>query len=353
MNSYQRVLRTVHHEKPDRPPVEFLATGEVIASLCRYLDLPDEEALLADLGIDFRKFAVRIQKSHTVPEEIASRYARSEIEVTPYGVVLVKSPDFPQGHRVHGPFYETKDLDGFAWPKPEDVQSGTAVEDTVRRHNAAGYCTIVYSDNPFKLAYFMRPFEDFMVDCILDPNYAFELIERIAEVEIRRAETGVRAGARCALMAGDFADQRNLLVSPDTFRRVLKPALADHVQRLKRINPDVLVFLHSDGNLMSILPDLIECGFHAVHPLQPECMDMDLVKKRYGDRLTLFGGISVQSELPGSDPNSIRTLVRARIDALGAGGGFMLAPSNTILPDVPPESILAMYREATKTHADR
>ena len=117
----------------------------------------------------------------------------------------------------------------------------------------------------------------------------------------------------------------------------------------ERINPDVLLFLHSDGNLMSILPDLIECGFHAVHPIQPESMDMNLVKKRYGDRLTLFGGVSVQSELPGSDPDSIRTLVRERIDSLGADGGFMLAPSNTILPDVPPASIVAMYREATKT----
>ncbi len=351
MNSYERVLKTVHHEKPDRPPVELLATGEVIASLCRHLGLPDEEALLSDLGIDFRKFAVRIQKTHTMPEEIASRYTGSEIEVTPYGVVLVKNPDFAQGHRVHGPFYKTKDLDGFAWPKPEDVQTDAAVEDTVRGHNAAGHCTIVYSDNPFKLAYFMRPFEDFMVDCILDPDYVTELITRIAEVETRRAENGVRAGARCAMIAGDFADQRNLMVSPDTFRRVLKPTLADHVQRLKRINPDVLVFLHSDGNLMSILPDLIECGFHAVHPLQPECMDMSLVKKRYGDRLTLFGGISVQSELPGSNRNHIRVLVRERIDALGADGGFMLAPSNTILPDVPPESTVAMYREAAKTNS--
>jgi len=68
--------------------------------------------------------------------------------------------------------------------------------------------------------------------------------------------------------------------------------------------------------------------------------------------LTLFGGISVQSELPGSHPNRIRTLVRERIDALGADGGFMLAPSNTILPDVPPESIVAMYREATRTDAE-
>jgi uroporphyrinogen decarboxylase len=150
------------------------------------------------------------------------------------------------------------------------------------------------------------------------------------------------------MIFGDFADQRSLMVSPRTFREVLKPVLADLVSRLRAIRPDLVAILHSDGNLTDVLDDLIECGFDAVHPIQPESMDMYEVKRVFGDRLTLFGGVSVQSELPGCRPEDVRSLVRSRIDELGRDGGFMLAPTNTILSDCPIDSILAMYDEGRR-----
>lgn len=129
----------------------------------------------------------------------------------------------------------------------------------IARYNQAGCCTLTACDNPFKIAYFMRHYEEFMVDCLLQPEFALELLQRIAGVEFTRAEAGVRAGTRAAMIFGDFADQRNLMISPDTFRTVLKPVLADYLTRLKAINPGVLVFLQSDGNLFSILPDAGLC----------------------------------------------------------------------------------------------
>jgi uroporphyrinogen decarboxylase len=297
--------------------------------------------------VDLRQMVLEIRKEQSIPDSVAGKHGgEAALSVNCYGVVLAHHKNFPQAHRVHGPFFQTADLDSFDWPLPGDVEGPELIASRVKELNDAGLCTYIRTDNPFKIAYFMRSFEDFMVDCVLEPDYALALVRRVAEVEFRRAENGVKAGARCAMIFGDFADQRSLMVSPDTFRRVLKPVLADYVERLRRLNPDVLVFLHSDGNLMSILPDLIECGFNAVHPIQPECMDMNEVKRLYGNRLTLFGGVSVQTELPASDPAGIRALVRRRIEALGADGGFILAPSNTILPDAPLESIFAMYREA-------
>ena len=325
-----------------------MATDEVVDSLRAYMGLSNDEELLADLGIDFRHLILGTRKSQTIPEDIKKKHAaEGELEVSPYGVVLLKNRNFPQAHRVHGPFYQTADLDSFDWPEPDDVDGSDTVASRIESINSAGVCSVIRSDNPFKIGYFMRDYEDFMVECLLQPDFIIELLQRIAEVEFRRAENGAKAGARCAMIFGDFADQRQLMTSPATFRRVLKPVLADYVSRLRKINPDILVFLHSDGNLMDILPDLIECGFNAVHPLQPECMDNMEVKRLYGGRLTLFGGVSVQTELPGSAPDVIRAIVHERVEQLGADGGFMLAPTNTILPDVLPESIRAMYYEAT------
>ncbi|UCF95926.1 MAG: hypothetical protein JSV89_12140 [Spirochaetaceae bacterium] len=347
MDSYQRLLKTVACRRADRPPLELMATDQVVESLRTYLGVADKEDLLRKLGIDFRRVDLPIDKRQPIPAAVQSRIdPGSVVEVSPYGVVLLRHPNSPQGHRIYGPFYDTEDLDSFDWPTPEDVLHTTTVFTEIRRANRSGFCTLSGCDNPFKIAYFMRRYDDFLVDCLRRTDYVCELLQRIAAVEFTRAENAVRAGARCAMIFGDFAHQQDLMISPQLFRKILRPILEEFVFRLKAINPKVLVFLHSDGNLSSVLADLIECGFAAVHPIQPECMDMAAVKREHGDRLSLFGGVSVQSELPGSDPRAIRRLVRERIDQLGHNGGLILAPTNTIIEDVPLESILGMYEEA-------
>ncbi len=349
MNSYERVLCALQHRKPDRPPLHWVSSQDVTEALQRYTGCEDEEALLASIGIDFRRFDAEVDKAQPVPAEVRDRFgSEKNLEVSYYGVVLLRSDEFPQGHRVHGPFYEATDLDAFDWPEAGDVVLAPAIARKISSLNKAGICTLTGCDNPFKIAYFMRPFEDFMVDCVVQPDFALELMRRIARVEMARAGAALRAGARAAMIFGDFAHQTNLMISPECFRRILKPVLAEYTAGLKAINPDILLILHSDGNLTDVLDDLIECGFDAVHPIQPESMDMVAVKKRYGDRLTLFGGISVQSELPFLTAQEIRSLIRSRVDTLGENGGFMFAPSNTMLADIPLENILAAYGEAAR-----
>ena len=349
MNSYERVQTAIRHEQPDRPPMHLMATEEYIALLRAHLGAASNEELLSALGVDLRLVKLDVDKAQAVPEAVARAHgADAQLSATSYGVVLKQEENFPQAQRVWGPLYDTDDLDSFDWPTASDVPPPETVSDEVDKLNAKGLCTVVRCDNPVKVAYFMRPFDEFLIDCIQRPAYARELLERIAEVEFTSAENGVRAGCRAAMIFGDFADQRSLMMSPPTFREVLKPVLADYVSRLRAIRPDVLVFLHSDGNLTDVLEDLIECGLDAVHPIQPESMDMLQVKRTFGSRLTLFGGVSVQSELPGSRPEDIRKLVRRRIDELAGDGGFMLAPSNTLLPDCPTESVVAMFEEGRR-----
>lgn len=352
VTSYDRVRTTVSHEQPDRPPMELMATAGVIDGLRRQLQADSEEEVLCALQLDFRPVSAQVTKQQPVPSRIAqASAARADISATPYGVVLRQEPNFPQAHRIWGPFYDTDELDSFDWPLAEDVELSDESVRKIARWNDAGYCTVARCNNPFKFGYFMRRFGDFLVDCIQRPDFVLELLRRIADVEFSAAETCVRAGCRAAMIFGDFADQRSLMLGPQAFRRVLKPVLAEYVARMHAVRPDVLVFLHSDGNLFEVLGDLIDCGFDAVHPIQPESMNMWEVKRVFGDRLTLFGGVSVQSELPHLGPEAVRALVRQRVDELGRGGGFMLAPSNTILPDCAPESVLAMYSEGSRSRA--
>ena len=103
---------------------------------------------------------------------------------------------------------------------------------------------------------------------------------------------------------------------------------------------------HSDGNLEAIFDDLVEIGFDCIDPIQPECMDVVDIKRRFGSRVCLHGTISCQHTLPHGTVAEVEAEARERIHSCGRDGGLILSPSNTIQMDVPVENILALYDTA-------
>jgi len=140
--------------------------------------------------------------------------------------------------------------------------------------------------------------------------------------------------------------QDSMIMGPDCWREVDKPRLANVIASCKAINPEVHVFIHSDGDLSSILPDRIEIGFDVIDPIQPECMDPFELKHLYGDRITLEGSGSLQRTLPFGTPEDCRQEVIHLIEGCSHGGGLILKISNTIGFDVPVENIAAWYETA-------
>ena len=116
----------------------------------------------------------------------------------------------------------------------------------------------------------------------------------------------------------------------------------------KSVNPDMLAFYHSDGDIRDIIPELIEIGVDVLNPVQPECMDPRAVKARYGDRLSFWGTIGTQTTLPFGTPDQVRQAVREMIDTVGVGGGLVLAPTHLVEPEVPWENLLAFVDEARR-----
>ena len=131
------------------------------------------------------------------------------------------------------------------------------------------------------------------------------------------------------------------MFSIDLWRRFIKPRWAKLYAEVKRINPRIKIRYHSDGNIMSIIPELIEIGVDILNPVQPECLDVREVKKKYGDRLVLDGAIGTQSVMPFGTPEEVRQAVRAARRDLGGDGALILAPTHVLEPEVPIENILA------------
>jgi len=104
------------------------------------------------------------------------------------------------------------------------------------------------------------------------------------------------------------------------------------------------VYLHSDGAITEIFPDLIEIGLDIYNPLQPEIMDIYSVKREFGEQLSFHGGIGVQQLLPHGTPDEVRKTVEETKRRLGAGGGYLLSQAHPdgILGDTPTENVVAL-----------
>jgi hypothetical protein len=105
---------------------------------------------------------------------------------------------------------------------------------------------------------------------------------------------------------------------------------------------------HSDGNMTPLLDDWLELGQRAIHPLQPDVMDIVAVKRQYGRRVALVGNIFM-THLVRNTPAEIEAEVRDRIETIGAGGGYVISSSNSLTDDMKPENVLAM-RDAIRKY---
>jgi uroporphyrinogen decarboxylase len=105
------------------------------------------------------------------------------------------------------------------------------------------------------------------------------------------------------------------------------------------------VFLHSDGAIRSLIPDLIEVGVDALNPVQFTAEGMDLVelKREFGREIAFWGaGVDTQKTLPRGTPDEVREEVMRNVETLKPGGGYVFATVHNIQADVPPENIVAM-----------
>lgn len=134
------------------------------------------------------------------------------------------------------------------------------------------------------------------------------------------------------------------MISPEMYRKILKPLHADFIQFIKA-RTKAKVFFHTDGDVFPLIHDFIEIGVDILNPIQTSAgrmSDLEGLKRRYGKNIVFCGGIDTHRILPHGTPEQVREEVRRVIQILGPGGGYMVASVHTVMDDVPPENVLAM-----------
>jgi len=147
----------------------------------------------------------------------------------------------------------------------------------------------------------------------------------------------------CALPYGDIAYKQALLHSPDWLRREFFPL----VRRLNTALHEhgVKCLFHSDGDLTTVIPDLIETGIDGLNPIEVVAgMDLVDVKRLYGDRLFLAGGIDISQLMARSGPAEVRDVCREAIRV--ASPGYFIGSTTELDNGSKPENILAMVEAA-------
>jgi uroporphyrinogen decarboxylase len=215
----------------------------------------------------------------------------------------------------------------------------------VERHHAAGYPVFGYAGSIYEWAWWIRGMQQFMIDLAAEPAMAEAILAKITAHTTRLAVASALAGIDVLCFYDDAGMQTGMQISPRLWRRFIKPAWQHVLEAVRQAAPHARFFLHSCGKIDAIVPDIIELGFHALHPVQPECMDFEATHREYGRDIVPAAAISAQRIFPFGTPEEVRREVR-RLAAIATDRRAILMPSNRIQPETPWANVVAFAEEA-------
>jgi len=180
-----------------------------------------------------------------------------------------------------------------------------------------------------------------MIWSLTNPKEVHYWYEQICELDVALAKKIVEAGVHAILFDDDIAYNNGTFLSPEMMRKQVFPFYARLVRAVKDLG--VPVFFHSDGRLTDVLDDMVdEIGFEGWQSIQPDVNDIAEIKAKYGDRLVLWGNISIDL-LGRGTPEQVVEAVRELIQVAAPGGGFILSSSNALGWETSAANARALY----------
>jgi hypothetical protein len=346
----QRVRAAIACEQPDRVPVNYSANPDIDRRLRKHfgVGMEDHEGLLQALGVDFRSINAPYV-GPTLHEDIPDR----GVKVDNWGIHRrwVEHDSGGYWDYCDFPLREADEQAVAEWPlpSPEDYDYGFIREycrnagDYAVTLGGAGIADIINSNG------MLRGMEQTLVDLLTGEPAGLLLASRRVEIQleyIRRSLEAAEGRIDLLWIGEDLGTQTAPIVSPDLYRRVIRPHHQRFVDLAKRF--DVPVMIHSCGSSSWAFEDFIEMGISAVDTLQPEAANMEpaSLKARFGGRLAFHGAISTAGPLAGGTVEETVEDCRRMLEIFMPGGGYCLAPTHCIQDNSPMENVVAMYEAA-------
>jgi uroporphyrinogen decarboxylase len=405
MNSRERVLAAIRHEEPDRIPVDLGGTpssgisATAYNALIDYLQLdvgpakvydvvqqlaqPDER-LLDYLGIDVLDIGRTFNTSPSdwYDYELANGSTAQyptwfRPQLTTDGSMIAKSSDgtpiaqMPSG----GTFYDQTyfpyvdgypdSLDGLdnamskvLWAafvhSPWDHIQDEGFWELLRaralelRATSDRALMVIVGCNLFEWGTFLRRLDNFLMDLVAEPENVRRLLDELVPRHLAFLEKICRYlgdVADVCRFGDDLGMDSGPFMRPETYRTLFKPhhkVLCDYVRQHSSMH----TFLHCCGGIRPLIGDLMEAGFEILNPVQTACAGMDPreLKREFGQAITFWGGgCDTRRVLNLATPAEVKAHVRQQVEIFAPGGGFVFNTVHNILPEVPPQNVIAMF----------
>ena len=350
----ERVIASLNHEIPDRCPMQVCFTPEFNRRLReyyikykKYTNKPEPEGEInlelefltdQDMLLSWVGWTDETKITYTPGEEFTDKWGvlrRAAEYNTPFGKGIYTE-------LVGHPLADESKISSYKPPDPHKPELYTGVDHLIKTYKDEYWIVGVAVTTMYETAWALRGFEQMFIDFIVNPDIVNTLFDIAWNYHFSVAEKLVNMGVDMIWIGDDVGSQNRMLISPDIWRKFFKEKMATFIASLKKINPEVKIAYHSDGYIIPIIPELIEIGIDILNPIQPRSMDPVEIKKKFGDKLCLWGTIDEQNTLPFTNPEAVRNEVAERIRTIGRNGGLILSPTHNIQLDTPIENFLAM-----------
>lgn len=356
MSGRERALRTLQFQPTDTVPLlgGFIAHAEYLRQMSGLDPFADaRRAVIETARAQGASLIIQVI-GPKAPENSTQMGGGRESNFSPQGECQFKSPEDVRDYCMSLPEPETvrREFDCQAYYE--------ACVNTWKENDAEGGDDILIlpsglaSDCPF-MYYSQFGYMNYFQAIGLYPEAIGRLFRHAAEHARLRNEVFAAACVEAGIppwvyIGQDICDNMGPMVSLRALDELYFPNLRYVLEPLNRAG--IRKIWHSDGNINPIIDRLLDCGIDGFQGLQedrwlPPEQVVSLAKlarmtARTGDKLILFGSVSVRDVLPHGSPDDVRREVERCIDAAAAGGGYFLAPTSTLGPDVPVENIHAM-----------
>jgi uroporphyrinogen decarboxylase len=327
MTTRERVIASLEHRQPDTTPYHVTFTDPARQKMADFYGDPGFETGLGN--------CLAILRTRLDEKDVPGRPG---VQADEFGVEWDKTVDTDIG-TVCNTKVTAETLKDYRFPDPE---APGRFAHFPREIAEAGdrFVVATIGFTLFERAWTLAGMENVLMAMIDDKPFANELLDRILEYDMavtRQALTYDIDGMR---FGDDWGQQRGLITGPALWREFIKPRIAKLYGLVK--SRGKRVFIHSCGKIEELFPDLIECGVDVFNPFQPEVMDVEEVKRRYGGQMTFFGGISTQKTLPYGTVSQVKEEVKRLVERIGKNGGYIASPAHDIPKDAKAENIAAM-----------
>ena len=336
MNSRERQLAAIRHEPTDRISIDAISV-ENQAEVAKYLNI-DPANVLDRLGIDGRILSAGYTGKARDPENgiyFTEWGTPSTGDYSTYRLNPLESAE------------SVSEVDKYPYPDPNQYNfesAGQWAKTLSEKYAIRG----PYWQPLFCRACDLFGLEEALVKMVTQPAVFEAVIDRVFSYLAQFCENLLTAcgdGMPIFCLGDDFATQRGIMMSPELWRKFLKPRYAKLFEIGK--SKGKFVWFHSCGDITAVLPDLIDIGMDVWETVQLHTLPISAeeLKKEYGKHITFFGGINTQ-RLPFISPDEVKAEVINCINVLGKNGGYICGPDHHIKPDVSAENTVALFDTA-------